>query len=289
MNQTIEIQSSPQKTFLLGIFLFSIFLLLYSPILPGMYSVWMFNTNNSHGILVPLISLYLIFDKRKWLHLNDIETSPWGLALLVMSLLLYIVGIIGSVEILPRLTIVTTLMGLALYHLGRKIFAVLFFPLLFLFFMVPVPDSLIGVVAFPLQLLATKLSAQIINSLSIPVYREGNMLYFANASLEVAEACSGIRSLMSYLMLGTLFAYMVHGRFYKRILLVAVAIPLAFFANLLRVTGTGILAHFYGSSVARGFLHEFSGIVMFIFGFILLFLLYTVLDKRNSSSTRHKG
>lgn len=239
--------------------------------------------------MVPLISLYLIFDKRKLLNLKDIETSSWGLVLLVISLLLYVVGIIGSVEILPRLTIVTTLMGLALFHLGRKIFAELFFPLLFLFFMVPVPDSVIGAVAFPLQLIATKLAAQIINSLSIPVYREGNMLYFANTSLEVAEACSGIRSLVSYLMLGTLFAYMVRGRFYKRILLVAAAIPLAFFANLLRVTGTGILAHFYGSKVARGFLHEFSGIVMFIFGFILLFLLYTALDRTNRASSRHKG
>ena len=141
--------------------------------------------------------------------------------------------------------------------------------------MVPAPVSIVGLVSFPLQLLATRISAFIIGDLfSIPVFREGNMLYFASVSLEVAEACSGIRSLVAYLMLGFLFAYLMNGSMRRRAILVLSTIPLAFFANLVRVTGTGILAHFFGSRVARGFLHEFSGMVVFAFWFILHLIFY---------------
>jgi len=104
------------------------------------------------------------------------------------------------------------------------------------------------------------------------------MLYFANTSLEVAEACSGIRSLVAYLMLGVLFAYLMNSSMKRRFILVFSAVPLAFFSNLVRVTTTGILAHFFGSRVARGFLHEFSGMAIFAFGFILLFVVYKLLE-----------
>jgi exosortase len=145
--------------------------------------------------------------------------------------------------------------------------------------MIPVPDTLILMVSFPLQLFATKLSHFVIQAFSIPALREGNMLYFAQTQLEVAEACSGLRSMMAYIMLSFLFAYMMDRNWRKRFILVLSAIPLALFANIVRVTGTGILAHCYGSQVARGFLHEFSGLAVFAFGFVLLFLEYSLLNR----------
>jgi exosortase len=145
--------------------------------------------------------------------------------------------------------------------------------------MIPVPDSVLNLVSFPLQLFATKISAAVIQALSIPAYREGNMLYFAKTQLEIAEACSGIRSIISFTMLSTIFAYLLDNGWTRRLILLASAIPLAIFANIVRVTGTGILAHFYGEKVARGFLHEFSGLAVFAFGFVLLSIEFFVLNR----------
>jgi exosortase len=253
---------------------------LYWPILPDLYRLWMkTNGDNSHCLLVPLISIYLIWMKRKEINWENLHSANIGLFLLILSMLLYAFGYIGGVEILQRLTIVSTVIGLVLYNLGSRLFSQISFPLLFLFFMVPVPDSIVALVSLPLQTIVTKISAFIIGDICmIPVYQEGNMLFFSGTSLEVAEACSGIRSLTAYGMLGFLFAYLMHGSLQRRAFLILCTIPLAFVANLLRVTGTGVLANFFGNKVARGFLHEFSGLAIFAFGFILLYLLYYFLD-----------
>lgn len=265
---------------ILNILMFSLFLFLYFPIFPDMFSLWINNSNNSHGILVPFISMYILWTKRADILTTDIKVCRFGLIILLVSLLSLIIGYMGGIEVLPRLTIVTTLVGLIIYNFGLRLFAKLSFPLLFLFFMVPIPVSVTGLISFPLQLLATKLSAQIISSMSIPVLREGNILFFANTSLEVAEACSGIRSLVAYIMLGFLFSYFMKVARWKHLIIILSAFPLAFLANLLRVTGTGILAHYFGGRVARGFLHEFSGLVMFGFGLVLMFMLYFFLCKQ---------
>lgn len=272
-----------RKTLFYSCILFAGFIMLYSPVFPDLFHMWFKYNNNSHGILVPCISLFLVWRQRGKIHWDEIQQSNTGLAVIIISLFLYIVGYAGGIEVLPRLTIVTTLIGLVLYNWGYKIFTKMAFPLLFLFFMVPVPVSIVNQVTLPLQLWVTDVSMFIISSLSITVLQEGNILHFANASLEVAEACSGIRSLTAYIMLGFLFAYLMHGTYLRRSLMIFLAIPLSFFVNILRVTGTGILAHFYGSRVARGFLHEFSGLTVFAVGFILLFIIFTVLDKRGLS------
>lgn len=279
MNPTEPSKPMPSKTLLFSILLFTLFIVLYSPIFPDLYHRWIEDSNNSHGFLVPFISLFLIWKKRKKINWENVKSSNIGLLVLGVSLASYIVGYAGGIAVLPRLTIVSTLIGLIIFSLGLNIFSRLAFPLLFLFFMVPVPVSIVMLVSFPLQLIVTKISAFVIGDLlSIPVFREGNMLYFANTSLEVAEVCSGIRSLVAYLMLGFLFAYLMNSSMKRRAILVFSTVPLAFFANLLRVTATGILANFFGSKVARGFLHEFSGMTIFAFGFILLFVLYYVLE-----------
>jgi exosortase len=232
---------------------------------------------------VPFISCFLLWKTRKKINWDEVEASNIGLVILSVSLILYLFGYAGSVEVLPRLTIVSTLIGLIIFNLGLKIFSTIAFPVLFLFFVVPVPDSVVAVVSFPLQLLVTRISGILINLLSIPVLREGNMLYFANTSLEVAEACSGIRSLVSYLMLGFLLAYLMKQSIARRSIMVLSAFPFAFLANILRVTGTGVLAHFFGSTAARGFLHQFSGITVFVFGLILFYLLHCLLERTHNA------
>jgi exosortase len=278
--------NSHRSDLLLSIILFFILIILFLPILPSLYHDWTEYNNNSHGILVPFISMYIIWKKRHALDMGEALTSYIGLIILVASLLVYLIGYSGRIDVLPRAAFVTAINGLVLYNYGRKVYAKLVFPLLFLYFMIPVPVSIEAIVSFRLQLWVTQISSTILSLFSIAVLREGNLLHFANCSLEVAEACSGIRSLTAYIMLGCLFGYMIRGSFFRRSIMVLVAVPLAIFVNITRVVGTGILANYYGSTVARGFLHEFSGIFVFLVGFILFYLIYQIVEEKSNPSSQ---
>lgn len=136
--------------------------------------------------------------------------------------------------------------------------------------MVPWPAIVLNTLTFPLQLLAARLSTASLQLIDLPVYREGNVIFLPHTTLEVVEACSGIRSLVSLLALAMVFAYMTQRAAWQRLLLVLAAIPIAIIANAFRIWGTGVLAHFYGSQVAEGFYHTFAGWLVFVVAFILL-------------------
>jgi exosortase len=274
--------ANPFSTKIKLLILLMLWALAFLPVYPSLILTWLKHSNNSHGILVPLITAFLIWKKRDLLSRTIVSTSNWGALILIGSLGLYIISYAGALAFLARAMVVFSLVGLILFTLGKSIFLITKFPLLYLLFMVPVPDSIYNLIALPLQLFATKISAFIIQILTIPAYREGNMIYFAQTQLEIAEACSGLRSMMSFIMLGVLFAYMMDEKpYWKKTMIIFSTIPLSLFANIFRVTATGILAHFYGNQVARGFLHEFSGLAVFAFGFILLFFEYAILNKES--------
>lgn len=258
----------------------------FSPVVPAMVGTWLNHSDNSHALLVPLIAMYFVWIKREELGRIEISGSAVGGLFLAGTLVVYLVSFVGGIAVFARLMIVFSLLGLLWSCMGWQVVRVLAFPLGFLVFMVPVPDSVLGMVSFPLQLLATKIAAGVIQFCSIPVYREGNMLYFVHAQLEVAEACSGIRSIMSLTMLSVIFAHLSGNGWWRKALLIFSAIPIAMLANILRVSGTGILAHFFGNKVARGFLHEFSGLAVFVFGLVLLFLVFNLLNRIGNSNPR---
>ena len=258
--------------------LFTLWSLIIAPVIPQMVKTWLEHSDNSHAILVPFICLYLGWEKRRELASASFRGSFWGGVFLVFCLAFYLLSYIGGFAMGARLMIVGSLGGLAWSCFGWPTLRIFVFPLSFLLFMVPVPDTLLNVVSFPLQLQATKISTWIIGLFSIPVYREGNMLYFVQTQLEVAEACSGIRSIVSLVMLSVLLAYMSNNGRARKVILVACAIPVAMLANILRVSGTGILAHFFDDQVARGFLHDFSGIVVFVFGLAVMVLLSQFIE-----------
>ncbi len=270
---------NPTNTILKFCVLLILWAIAFIPVYPYLFTTWLNHSNNSHGILVPFISAYLIWQLRDKLKNAPIAGSKWGIIILCVSMLLYVLSLAGAVAFISRSMIVFSLTGIVLSNFGKAIFSIIKFPLFYLLFMVPVPVTIYGLAAFPLQLFATKVSMFLIHALSIPVYREGNMLYFATTQLEVAEACSGLRSMTAFIMLGFLFAYMMDKHWRNRIVVILSAIPLAIFANIVRVTGTGILAHFYGAKPALSFLHEFSGLAVFAFGFVLLFLEFSLLNK----------
>ena len=258
--------------------LFIIWLMIFIPMFPSMFQSWISHSNNSHGLLVPLISLYFVVKKRDSIDFEK-DGSYFGCALLVLSMLIYLLSYSGGIFFPARLMIPLSLLCLVWSTLGMENLKTVLFPIFFLIFMIPVPDSILNLVSLPLQLIATDISALIIRSASIPVYQEGNLLYFTHAQLEVAEACSGIQSIMALTMLSVILVYISNMKKVKCLILILSAIPIAFAANVMRVSATGIIAHFYGDGIARSFLHDISGIVVFLIGLLALFTLYKILSR----------
>ena len=193
------------------------------------------------------------------------------------ALALVIVGRLGAELFLTRVSLIVMLAGALLFLHGWQHLRILAFPLLFLMLMVPLPAIVFNQIAFPLQLLASRVGTAGIQACAVPVLREGNVIVLADTSLEVAEACSGIRSLVSLLTIGIVYGYFTDPRPWMRTVIALSTIPIAIAANAARVTGTGVLAHYYGPEAAHGFFHTFSGWLVFVVAFLMLFIVARVL------------
>jgi exosortase len=209
--------------------------------------------------------------------------------MLLIGLCTLFVGNIGAELFLMRFSMIVVITGLVWYLLGWAYLQALFFPLIFLLFMIPLPAVILNTITFPLQLLAAKLSTSSLQLIGLPVYREGNIIFLPHATLEIVEACSGIRSLVSLTALTVVFAYITQRHIYKRGLLVVSAVPIALAANAFRVWGTGVLAYLYSTKVAEGFYHTFAGWLVFVVAFILLFAESFVLSLLWSKHTPSEG
>jgi exosortase len=245
--------------------------LVYLPILRAMVHHWRIDPDYSHGFLIVPLALYFAYERKYDIEDAPIEGSWWGVGLLMVGLAFLAFGQLGSLLTPLRAGFVFTLMGLVLLLLGREVFRILTFPMAFLLLMVPLPESLVNVVAFPLQLIAAKWAVWALQGLSIPVLLEGNIIHLASGDLFVAEACSGLRSLMALLTLGVVFAHFFRrGHLIQQIFLVASTIPIAIFVNAIRVALTGLLANAYGFEAAGGFIHDFQGLITFSIAFVML-------------------
>ena len=259
------------------------FLLLYLSVMRGLVSDWIRMPDFSHGFLIPIVSLYFVYERRKELSVLSPSTAWGGFGLIVFGILLNLLGNLATEFFTMRFSMLVVLGGIILFLLGKEFFKTLLFPLVFLVFMIPIPSVLMDRITFPMQLFASKVAARSLDLIGIPVLREGNIIQLANTSLEVAEACSGIRSLISLLALSVVFAYFSQNTTWKRIVLVLSTFPIAIIANAARVTGTGILAHHYGDQVAQGFFHGFSGWILFVVAFVCLFIVGTLLSRVESN------
>lgn len=242
----------------------------YAPILYYMGLHWYQVEDYSHGFLVAPLALYFAWERQPQLRRAPIEPSWWGVAPLALSTVTLVIGRLGVELMNMRVSFVLLLIGLVLLLLGRHVFRILAFPLFFLFLMVPLPQSLVNVVAFPLQLTAADWAVQLLYHLEIPALREGNIIHLPNTTLFVAEACSGLRSLMALITLGVVFAYFFRKSWGERTIIVLSAIPIAIVVNALRVALTGILTYRFGQTAAEGMVHEFQGLTTFGAAFILL-------------------
>lgn len=242
----------------------------YFSIVQSMAMQWYSDPNYSHGFLVPLIAAYFVYDRRD--DLRQTVVSPWnpGLIVILLALTQLILGKLASEFFTMRSSLVFLLAGLILYFFGRALFRQLFLPISFLLLMVPLPYIVYDAAAFPLKLFVTKVSVLVLKFIGIAVVREGNIIMFPNITLEVADACSGMRSLVSFLALGVAYAVLMTPSLSRRLLIVAAALVIAIFNNCLRVVVTGILAEYWGPAAAEGFFHEFTGMVIFTVGMSML-------------------
>ena len=253
---------------------------LYLPVLKHLAWQWWDDENYSHGFLIPLMSAYFVWDRRERLRKLADAPSWLGLPVLVAGVGLFLLGNVAAELFTMRASLLVILAGLVLYLLGREHLKALAFPILYLIFMIPPPTILFNSITFPLQLFAARTATATLQFVNIPVLREGNVIILANTTLEVAEACSGIRSLATLLALATTLAYFTQRRrSWRATALVASAVPVAIVANASRVAGTGILAHYYGAQVAEGFLHTFSGWLLFLVATALLGIIGGLLAK----------
>jgi exosortase len=243
---------------------------LYARITRDLIEDWWRSDDYSYGLLLPFALAYLIYEKRSELARLAERPSYLGLAVIVLSQLISLIGFLGAEFFLQRISLVLLLAGVVLYVYGWAHLREAIFALTLILLTIPLPALIFNQIAFPLQLLASSISETALQALHIPVLREGNILQLANMTMSVAEACSGIRSLMSMVTLSVVIGYLLPFGWWWRSAFIISSVPIAVLANCVRVAGTGILAHYYGSRAAEGFFHTFSGWLIFLCAFVLL-------------------
>ena len=248
--------------------------ILYRGVLVGMVEDWIKDPNFSHGFLVVPFSALVVWQGRKKLAKLRPEPSWFGLAVVALSLAMLILGVLGVEYFLQRSSLVFLMAGLIIYFLGWRHFRAVLFPWVFLFLMIPIPAIVYNQIAFPLQTLAARMATSLLSLAGVPVLRDGNVIRLPAVSLEVAQACSGIRSLMSLGALAVVYGYLLEPRALRRAALTLAAIPIAVAANGLRVMGTGLVGYYWDPDKAEGFFHTFSGWVIFVASTMMLFGLH---------------
>jgi exosortase len=237
----------------------------------------------SHGFLVPFVAGFLIWLKREKLKNIHWEYNASGLVLIILSLCIHFLSMLAEVFFVSALSILCLVFGISLFLFGKKITRKIVFPLSFLIFMFPLPLVAINAISFPMKMLATRSAVLFLRTtLNIPIRNEGFQIFFPNASLIVENPCSGLRSLIALLALGSIFAYLLKANAKKRITLFLLSIPIALVSNLIRVIILSLGVYIYGSNITKGFFHDFSGYLVFFIAFISLWSLWRAFQCKDS-------
>lgn len=251
---------------------------LYLPVIIPLVRQWLNDPNYRHGLLIPLISGYILWSRREELAKTEVgRGAAPGFVIVALAAALLVVGTAASEFFTVRFSLPLMLIGYTLILKGNHFFKKALFPLLFLFMMIPLPYIIYYKISFPMQLMSAKLSAGVLELFHIPVIRRGNILILPNYELEVVAACSGLRSLMTMFTLALIFAAFSGLSATRRVILVACAVPAAVFANTLRLVVTAMGAYSVSPAFAEGTLHEIAGLIVFFAGFLLLVLCLGLL------------
>jgi len=246
---------------------------LYWTTLIHLVGQWWNDPNFSHGFFVPLFSAFVIWQERDRLARITPKPSWAGIIVLLAGLGLLVVGRLGAELFLARSSLLLILAGVVILFLGWNLFRAMLFPWAFLLLMIPIPTIVFNQITFPLQLLASKVAAAVLPVLGVPILREGNVINLPSMALEVAEACSGIRSLMSLVTLAIIYGYLMEKRLWVRWLLAVAAVPITVAANDVRIIGTGLLVQYWDPEMAEGYFHASWGWIIFVVSLIMLYAL----------------
>jgi exosortase len=282
----------------------------YFAVIVKLANDWWHDENYSHGLLIPFVIAFILWQERK--HLGEMKRDPWtwiGGGGIALSLFMLWAGTAGAELFVQRVSLVLMLVSVVIYFFGARIIHLLAIPLFLFVLAIPIPQIIFNRIAFPLQLFASRCAVSAMWFFNIPVLRQGNVIELMPRGatepkrLAVVEACSGIRSLMTLVTLAVIYAYFTKPKsrsgpgdggkgtesqvrtslssvtFWRSLILIVSAVPIAILTNALRVSGTGVLAHYYGTRVADGFFHEFSGWVIYIAAALLLFATAWIFDR----------
>ena len=260
-----------------GALLVAVFVALYFSVLLHLVRQWYTDPDYSHGFLVPFLSAFLIWQRRDELSQVVRRPSNWGLLIVVFSLGLLFLGSMGAELFLSRVSMIGTICGMIVYFSGWRLLRSMAFPLAFLLFAIPIPALIYNEIVFPLQGIASRFATSFLEMLNLfPIMREGNILIMPGMRLEVVEACSGIRSLMSLMALAAGYGYLAEESIAMRWFMFLAMIPLAIISNGTRVMITALMTNYIGPRAAEGFMHEFSGWVIFVVATALFLGLHSL-------------
>jgi exosortase len=251
-------------------------ILCYAPILYRLIVQWATDEDMGYGFFVPVVAGFIAWQRRHQLMAIPRETNNWGLVLVVFAALQSIAATLGAELFTARMAFVIALFGVVLYLGGKAWVKALLFPLVLLLFMVPIPQILYARLTMSLQMLASELGETLIGWMGIPVFRTGNILELPSQSLDVVDACSGIRSLMSLTFLSLIYAYFSDKRIWMRWVLLIATIPIAILANGARVAITGLMSQI-NTDLAKGAYHEMEGYIVFIVALGALVVLHRLI------------
>lgn len=250
---------------------------LYYKVIGKLVMDWYTNPDFSHGFLVAPFAAFLLWDKRKVLRNTPVQQTWSGIWLVVVAIFFLFLGVYGAELFLSRLSLVMLLGGIVWTIFGRAVLREVRFAILVLLLAIPIPAVVFNQITFPLQLLASRMASALLPVFGVPVLRDGNIIQLPAMQLEVAEACSGIRSLMSLFAIAIFYGYFMERSTWRRVILALASIPIAVIANGARIVGTGLCVQYWNPDKAVGFFHEFSGWLMFIVSLTCLYIVHNLM------------
>jgi len=293
-NRTLENNPSAEKsitgTWFTVVLLSTLVVILYAPVLSSLARQWWDDPNYSHGVFVPLFAIYILWHERdRWRALPH-HPSNFGFAIILCAIGLRVLGTLGAELFTARLSLLILISGVVIFLVGFRVLRAIAFPIGYLLFMIPLPAIVYYQLTLPLQLCASRLGASGLVTLGIHTVREGNLLILPNCTLNVVEACSGIRSLLSLLAAVVAYGYLAEVSTWKRAALAVASIPIAIATNGLRLVATGVLSFHFGPNVDSGLVHLVLGVFFFALAFLSILLvheLFGLFSKNQSPSWVH--
>jgi exosortase len=257
----------------------TLIVVVYFVILSKLVNVWMTDDDMGHGFFVPAVAGYMVWQRRERLLSMEFKPAWWGIGVILFGLAQSYVGTLGAELFLQSTAVLVTLVGILLTMGGVPLVRELAFPLLLLPFMIPLPAIIYNKITFPLQIFASWVAENVLNLIGIPTLRNGNVLELPSQKLNVAEACSGIRSLLSLTFLSLVYGYFFDRRLWVRVTLFIATVPIAILANAGRVTLTGIVSEKIDPSLAHGLGHTIEGFLVFLVAIGMLIGLHAILKR----------